>query len=94
MVTVSITRLLEMQQLDFRLNDKTASLGLKEERRWGAPDQKSKGEGQEQHVVGQCRAKPEVPTVVGHTLRWAVGGRSFQHHDLHPLAGIALDGRH
>lgn len=37
---------------------------------------------------------PEVPTVVGHTLSRAVGGRGLQDDYLHLLAGVALDRGH
>lgn len=51
--------------------------------------------------VGSCwvsgaaeHTEPEVPSVVGDTLSWAVGGRDLQHHNLHLLADVALDRGH
>lgn len=38
--------------------------------------------------------EPEVPAIVGDTLRGTVGGGGLQHHDLHLLAGVALDRGH
>lgn len=38
--------------------------------------------------------EPEVPAIVGDALCRTVGGGGLQHHDLHLLAGVALDRGH
>lgn len=45
-------------------------------------------------LCGSELTEPEVPTVVGDALGGAVGGGGLQHHNLHLLAGVALDRGH
>lgn len=93
-----------MQQQDLELNDKRKCvLHLKADgetlvtcnlrcRGWGGLGGWVRDGG---WVSGAAEhTEPEVSTVVGDALGRAVRGRGLQHHNLHLLAGIALDRGH